>query len=153
MKPLTRFSLAALAMSVSFLASAQTSGKDIKIDQSHAGSCAQARTVAEGLDADVVTMNTTTDVEFLAGRGVVAKKVASAEVNAYLNFLYSEEGQDVATKHGIRPRSEAVLKKYASTFKPLKLFTVGAYVGPLVEAQTVHFDHGGQFNKLYTLGK
>lgn len=51
----------------------KTTGKDVKIDQSHAGSSAQARAVADGLDADVVTMNTSTDVEFLANAGVVAK--------------------------------------------------------------------------------
>jgi len=51
----------------------KTTGKDIKIDQSHGGSSAQARAVNDGLDADVVTMNTTTDVDFLAGTGVVAK--------------------------------------------------------------------------------
>ena len=51
----------------------KTTGKDIKIDQSHGGSSAQARAVNDGLDADVVTMNTTTDVDFLASTGVVAK--------------------------------------------------------------------------------
>ena len=51
----------------------KTTGKDIKIDQSHAGSSAQARAVNDGLAADVVSMNTTTDVEFLANTGVVSK--------------------------------------------------------------------------------
>ena len=51
----------------------KTTGKDVKIEQSHAGSSAQARAVADGLAADVVTMNTTTDIEYLADRGVVAK--------------------------------------------------------------------------------
>jgi sulfate transport system substrate-binding protein len=51
----------------------KSTGKEIRIDQSHAGSSAQARAVADGLDADVVTMNTTTDVEFLADKGLVAK--------------------------------------------------------------------------------
>jgi sulfate transport system substrate-binding protein len=51
----------------------KATGKDVKVDQSHGGSSAQARAVADGLDADVVTMNTTTDIEFLADRGVVAK--------------------------------------------------------------------------------
>ncbi|MDB5883294.1 MAG: putative type sulfate transport system, periplasmic component, partial [Ramlibacter sp.] len=51
----------------------KTTGKDVKIEQSHAGSSAQARAVADGLDADVVTMNTTTDIEFLADKGIVAK--------------------------------------------------------------------------------
>ena len=48
-------------------------GRVVKVDQSHAGSSAQARAVADGLEADVVTMNTTTDIEFLAEKGVVAK--------------------------------------------------------------------------------
>ncbi len=61
-------------INTAFIASyKKTTGKDIKIDQSHAGSSAQARAVNDGLDADVVTMNTTTDVDFLAGTGVVAK--------------------------------------------------------------------------------
>src|SRR3954469_11676931 len=51
----------------------KTAGKDVKIDQAHGGSSAQARAVADGLDADVVTMNTTTDIDFLADKGVVAK--------------------------------------------------------------------------------
>lgn len=51
----------------------KTTGKDIRIDQAHGGSSAQARAVNDGLDADVVTMNTTTDIEFLANSGVVAK--------------------------------------------------------------------------------
>ena len=42
----------------------KTTGKDIKIDQAHGGSSAQARAVNDGLDADVVTMNTTTDIDF-----------------------------------------------------------------------------------------
>ena len=282
----------------------KSTGKDIRIDQSHAGSSAQARAVADGLDADVVTMNTTTDVEFLADKGLVAKdwtkrfpnnaaptsstmlflvrqdnpkgikdwddlikpgiqvivvnpktggngrmaylaawgyvrskggtdaqaaefvsklyknvpvlarggrdatgiflqrnigdvlitfesevisvdrefgagkvdaihpsasivaenpvavvertvgkKGTAAEAKAYLDYLYSPEAQEIAAKHGIRPRNEAVLKKYAGTFKPLKLFTVNEYFGSLSEAQKVHFNDGGQFDKLYTGGK
>ena len=50
----------------------QGTGQDIRIDQSHAGSSTQARAVADGLEADVVTMNTTTDVDFLAAKGAVA---------------------------------------------------------------------------------
>jgi sulfate transport system substrate-binding protein len=51
----------------------KATGRDVKIDQAHGGSSAQARAVADGLDADVVTFNTTTDIEFLAEKGVVAK--------------------------------------------------------------------------------
>ena len=251
----------------------KTTGKDVKIDQSHGGSSAQARAVADGLEADVVTMNTTTDIDFLANAGVVAKdwddlvkpgvqvvivnpktggngryaylaawgyvkkkggtdaqaaefvgklfknvpvlarggrdattaflqrnigdvlitfesevvsidrEFGAGKVNAvypsisilaenpvavvertvakkgtgelakaYLDYLYSEEAQEIAARHALRPRSEAVLKKHASTFKPLQLFTVQELFGSLGEAQKVHFKDGGQFDKLYTPG-
>ena len=280
----------------------KTNGKDIKIDQSHGGSSAIARSVADGLDADVVTMNTSTDVDFLAGIGLVAKdwtkrfpgnaspttstmlflvrngnpkgikdwddlikpgiqvivvnpktggngryaylaawgyakkkggtdaqaaefvsklyknvpvlgkggrdattvflqrnigdvlitfesevlsvnkefgegkvdaiypsisivaenpvavvertvaKKGTAELaKAYLDYLYSEEGQEIAARHALRPRSPTVLKKYASTFKPLQLFTVQEMFGSLGEAQKIHFNDGGQFDKIYTV--
>ncbi len=51
----------------------KTTGQDVKIDQAHGGSSAQTRAVNDGLEADVVTMNTTTDIDFLASTGVVAK--------------------------------------------------------------------------------
>ena len=280
----------------------KATGKDVKVDQSHAGSSAQARAVADGLDADVVTMNTTTDIEFLADKGVVAKDWAKRFPNnasptsstmlfltrngnpkgikdwddlikpgvqvvvvnpktggngryaylaawgyvkkkggtdaqaqeflsklyknvpvlarggrdatsaflqrntgdvlitfesevesvnkefgegkvdavypsvsivaenpvavvertvakkgtadlakAYLDFLYSPEGQEIAAKHSIRPQNPAVLKKYATTFKPVKLFTVQELFGSLSEAQKEHFNDGGQFDKIYTV--
>jgi sulfate/thiosulfate transport system substrate-binding protein len=277
-------------------------GKDVKIDQAHGGSSAQARAVADGLDADVVTMNTTTDIDFLADRGVVAKDWAKrfpdnaaptistmlflvrkgnpkgikdwddlarpgvqvvvvnpktggngrytylaalgyekkkgatdaqaqeflrklyknvpvlarggrdattaflqrntgdvlvtfeSEVEsvsrefgadkvdvvypsvsivaenpvavvertvakkgtgelakAYLQYLYSDDGQEIAAKHNIRPRSPAVLKKYAATFKPIKLFTVQELFGSLAQAQKLYFNDGGQFDQIYAV--
>lgn len=278
----------------------QSTGQDIRVDQSHAGSSTQARAVADGLEADVVTMNTTTDVDFLAAKGAVAadwqkqfpheaapntstmlflvrkgnpknikdwddltrpdvkvvvvnpktggngrmaylaawgqarakggddakaadfvarlyknvpalarggrdatgmflqrnvgdvlitfesevvsverefgkgrvevvypwasivtenpvavvertvkKKGTAAQAKAYLDYLYSDEGQEIAAKHGLRPRNADILKKHADTFKNLKLFTVKEYFGSLGEAQKVHFNDGGQFDKLY----
>jgi sulfate transport system substrate-binding protein len=280
----------------------KTTGKDIKIDQAHGGSSAQARAVNDGLDADMVSMNTTTDIEFLASTGVVAKNWAKRFPNnaspttstmlfltrngnpkgiqdwddlikpgvqviivnpktggngrmaylaawayarkkgqtdaqaaefvaklfknvpvlakggrdattiflqrnigdvlvtfesevvsvdrefgagkvdavhpsvsiiaenpvavvertvakkgtgelakAYLNYLYSDEAQEIAAKHALRPRSPALLKKYAATFKPIALVPVSEYFGSLTEAQKVHFNDGGQFDKIYTL--
>ena len=280
----------------------KTTGKDIKIDQSHAGSSAQARAVNDGLEADVVTMNTTTDVDFLAGTGVVAKdwakrfphnaaptsstmlflvrnnnpkrikdwddlikpgiqvvvvnpktggngrmaylaawgaarkrggtdaqaaefvgklyknvpvlakggrdatniflqrnigdvlitfesevvsvdrefgtgkvdaihpsssivaenpvavvertvakKGTTEAAKAYLNFLYTDAAQEIAAQHAVRPSNSAILKKYAATFKPIQLFTVEEFFGSMAEAQKVHFNDGGQFDKLYTV--
>ena len=279
----------------------KTKGLDIKVDQSHGGSSAQARAVNDGLEADVVTMNTTSDVDFLASTGVVAKdwskkfphnaapttstmlfltrngnpkgikdwddlikpgiqvivvnpktggngrmaylaawgqvrkkggtdadaqafvkklyanvpvlakggrdatnvflqrnigdvlitfesevisvdrefgtgkvdavhpsisivaenpvavverttaKKGTGELaKAYLDFLYTDEAQEIAAKHALRPRNPAVLKKYAQVFKPINLFQVSDYFGSLTEAQKVHFNDGGLFDKIYT---
>ena len=81
----------------------------------------------------------------------VAKKGTAELARAYLNYLYSDEGQEIAAKHALRPRSAAVLKKYATTFKPMQFFTVQEMFGSLGEAQKVHFNDGGQFDKLYTV--
>jgi sulfate transport system substrate-binding protein len=280
----------------------KTTGKDVKIDQAHGGSSAQARAVNDGLDADVVTMNTTTDIDFLASKGIVAadwtkrfpqsasptsstmlfltrngnpknikdwddlikpgiqvivvnpktggngrmaymaawgyvrkkggsdadaaafvaklyknvpvlakggrdattiflqrnigdvlvtfesevisvdnefgagkvdaihpsisivaenpvavvertvaKKGTGDLAKAYLNYLYSDEAQEIAAKHALRPTNPAILKKYSKTFKPLQLFTVNEVFGSFAEAQKVHFNDGGQFDKLYTV--
>jgi sulfate transport system substrate-binding protein len=59
----------------------------------------------------------------------------------------------IAANHALRPRSEAVLKKHADVFKPLKQFTVAKYFGSLGEAQKVHFNDGGKFDEIYTPGK
>jgi sulfate transport system substrate-binding protein len=324
----TRFLIAAFALAASGIASAQTptllnasydvarefykdinaafvpwyrqsAGQDVKIEQAHGGSSAQARAVADGLAADVVTMNTTTDVDFLAGKGVVArdwqqrfphhaapttstmlflvrkgnpkgiqdwadlvkpgvqvvvvnpktggngryaylaawgsvreqggtdaqaaqfvqklyrhvpvlarggrdatsaflqrhvgdvlvtfesevesvsrefgagqvdvvypsvsivaenpvavvertvaKKGTGALAKAYLDFLYSQQGQEIAAKHHLRPTDPAVLKRHAATFRPIKLFAVEKYFGSLAQAQKVHFDDGGTFDRL-----
>jgi sulfate/thiosulfate transport system substrate-binding protein len=79
----------------------------------------------------------------------VARKGTAAEAKAYLDYLYSPEAQEIAAKHGIRPRNEQVLRKYAGVFKPIKLFTVAEYFGSLAEAQKVHFNDGGRFDQLY----
>ena len=80
----------------------------------------------------------------------VAKKGTGDLAKAYLNYLYSDEGQEIAAKHAMRPRSQAVLKRHAATFKPLQLFTVQEMFGSLGEAQKVHFNDGGQFDKIYS---
>jgi sulfate/thiosulfate transport system substrate-binding protein len=81
----------------------------------------------------------------------VAKKGTAELAKTYLNFLYSDEGQEIAAKHHIRPRSQAILKKYAGTFKPIKLFTVEELFGSLSQAQKVHFNDGAEFDKIYTV--
>jgi len=81
----------------------------------------------------------------------VAKKGTAELAKAYLDFLYTPEAQEIAAKRYIRPRNEAIVKKYSDKFKPIKLFTVHELFGSLSEAQKVHFNDGGQFDKLYTV--
>jgi sulfate transport system substrate-binding protein len=83
----------------------------------------------------------------------VAKKGTAELAKAYLDYLYSEEAQEIAARHAIRPRSEAVLKKYAEQFKPIQQFAVAKYFGSLSQAQKVHFNDGGQFDQLYQPGR
>jgi sulfate/thiosulfate transport system substrate-binding protein len=81
----------------------------------------------------------------------VAKKGTGELAKAYLQYLYSDEGQEIAARHSIRPRSPAVLKKYAATFKPIKLFTVQEVFGSLAQAQKLYFADGGQFDQIYAV--
>lgn len=68
---------------------------------------------------------------------------------AYLKYLYSPEGQEIAAKHFYRPRLDAVAKKYAAQFPPIKLFTVDKIFGGLTAAQKTHFAEGGLFDQIY----
>jgi sulfate transport system substrate-binding protein len=81
---------------------------------------------------------------------VVDKKNIRKEATAYLNFLYTDAGQEIIAKHYLRPRSEAVFKKYAASFKPISLFTVDEVFGGWRAAQKKHFDDGGEFDKIYS---
>ena len=67
---------------------------------------------------------------------------------AYLNYLYSPAGQEIAAKNYYRPRNDAVLKKYSNVFKPLKLVTVDKEFGGWKKTQKQHFDNGGVFDQI-----
>ncbi len=71
---------------------------------------------------------------------------------AYLQHLYSEEAQEIIAKHHYRPRSQAVLEKYASEFPKLELFTVDEVFGGWQAAQKKHFMDNGTFDQLYVPG-
>jgi sulfate transport system substrate-binding protein len=81
---------------------------------------------------------------------VVDKHHTRAEAQAYLEYLYSDPGQELAAQHYFRPRSAKILAQHASTFKSIPLFTVDEIFGSLKNAQKVHFDDGGQFDKIFT---
>jgi sulfate transport system substrate-binding protein len=80
---------------------------------------------------------------------VVDKKGTRAVAEAYLQYLYSAEGQEIAAKNFYRPRDTAVLAKYESTFPKLKLITVDEVFGGWAKAQKEHFADGGVFDQIY----
>ena len=80
----------------------------------------------------------------------VAEKHGTLRVaQAYLEYLYSEEGQIIAAEHYYRPRLEKVITKFADKFPQLKLFTVDEVFGGWDKAQKMHFDDGGIFDQIY----
>jgi sulfate transport system substrate-binding protein len=80
---------------------------------------------------------------------VVDKKGTRAAAQAYLEYLYSPEGQEIAAKRYFRPRSVAVQKKYAAQFPNVKLFTIADIAGDWKQAQAKHFADGGIFDQVY----
>ncbi|MGC4074391.1 MAG: sulfate ABC transporter substrate-binding protein [Nibricoccus sp.] len=80
----------------------------------------------------------------------VVKKKGTAEVaKAYLEYLYSEEAQDVIGKNFYRPTSEAAAAKYAATFPKVQLFTIDEAFGGWTKAKKEHFADGGTFDQIY----
>jgi sulfate/thiosulfate-binding protein len=67
---------------------------------------------------------------------------------AYLEFLYTAEGQEIAARHYYRPRLESVAQKYAGTFPRIKLFTIDEVFGGWPKAQETHFNEGGVFDQI-----
>jgi sulfate transport system substrate-binding protein len=68
---------------------------------------------------------------------------------AYLEYLYSPDGQEIAAKNYYRPRLKSVAAKYAKQFPKIKLFTIDEVFGGWQKAQKIHFGDGGVFDQLY----
>ncbi|MEY3979244.1 MAG: hypothetical protein RLZZ375_673 [Pseudomonadota bacterium] len=80
---------------------------------------------------------------------VVDRRGTRKVAEAYLKFLYSDEGQELAGKHYYRPINEKIAAKYASQFPKVKLFTVDEIAGGWTKAQKTHFADGGTFDRIY----
>lgn len=81
---------------------------------------------------------------------VVDKRGTRKQATAYLEYLYSDEGQDIAGKHFYRPRNEKAAQKFASVFVKANLFTIDDVFGGWQAAQKAHFADGGIFDQIYT---
>jgi sulfate transport system substrate-binding protein len=80
----------------------------------------------------------------------VVKKRGTEEVaKAYLEYLYSEEGQEIIAKNFYRPRDENVAAKYADKFPKVDLITIDDTFGGWTKAQATHFADGGVFDQIY----
>ena len=79
----------------------------------------------------------------------VDRKGTRKVAEAYLNYLYSDEGQRLAAKHFYRPRNQAIAKDFSQQFSDLKLVTIDADFGGWKTAQPKFFDDGGIFDQIY----
>jgi sulfate/thiosulfate-binding protein len=80
---------------------------------------------------------------------VVNRRGTRKVATAYLEYLYSEEGQEIAARHYLRPRDAKVLARHENQFGKLELFTVDEVFGGWKKAQAVHFNDGGLFDQIY----
>jgi len=79
---------------------------------------------------------------------VVNRRGTRVVAQAYLEYLYSPEGQEIVAKHGYRPRLESAARKHAGTFPKVNLFTIDEVFGGWQKAQKAHFGAGGVFEQI-----
>jgi sulfate/thiosulfate transport system substrate-binding protein len=83
----------------------------------------------------------------------VDRKGTRAVAQAYLEFLYTPQGQTLAAQHHFRPRDGDVAARHAVKFKPMKLLTIGEHFDGWDKAQAQHFSDGGVFDRIFARAK
>jgi len=81
---------------------------------------------------------------------VVDRRGTREVAQAYLQYLYAPEGQELAAKHHYRPTDQAVAARHAARFPKVELFTIDEVFGGWTQAQKTHFADGGTFDQIYT---
>ena len=84
---------------------------------------------------------------------VVDRKHTREAAEAYVNLLYSPEGQEIAARHFYRPRLDSVAAKFRERFPPIKLVNIDDEFGGWAKAQPEHFSDGGTFDQIYKPGR
>lgn len=80
----------------------------------------------------------------------VAQRHGTTQISqAYLEYLYSPQGQEIVARHYYRPRLEETMKKYSDQFTKVHLFTVDDVLGGWAAAHKIHFSDGGYFDRIY----
>lgn len=80
---------------------------------------------------------------------VVAKKGTAEVAKAYLEYLYSDEAQEIAARNFYRPRNAEIAAKYPDNFAKVELFTIDEVFGGWTKAKKTHFSDGGTFDQIY----
>jgi len=102
-----------------------------------------------GFDIVYPSLSILTEFPVAIVEKVVDKKGTRKLAQAYLDYLWSKEGQQNAADNYLRPRDAELLKKYAAQFPPIKTFTVDELFGGWVKATPTHFRDGGTFDQIY----
>lgn len=102
---------------------------------------------------DVVypTLSILTEFPVAVVEKVVDKRGTRKQATAYLDYLWSKEGQENAAQNYLRPRDPEILKKYANFFPAIKTFGVDEVFGGWNKAFAAHFKDGGSFDQIYTV--
>ena len=80
---------------------------------------------------------------------VADKKGTRNAADAYLQYWYTKEGQEIAARNFYRPRDAEIAKKYENSFAKVELFTIDDVFGGWTKAQKEHFADGGIFDQIY----
>ncbi len=103
---------------------------------------------AEGLEAITPSLSILAEPPVAWVDQIVNRHGTRDVAEAYVKYLYSEEGQEIAAKNYYRPRLESVAAKYSSVFPKLNLFTIEGAFGSWQKAQKAHFNEGGIFDQI-----
>jgi len=108
---------------------------------------------ADKLEIVVPSMSILAEPPVTVVDSVVDRKGTRKVAEAYLQFLYTREGQELAAKHFYRPRQPELATQYAGRFADVKLVTIDQSFGGWRAAQEKHFADGGVFDQIYQKGR
>jgi sulfate transport system substrate-binding protein len=83
---------------------------------------------------------------------VVARHGTARAAEAYLRYLWSDDGQEIAARHHLRPRNARILARYAGQFPAVRTFTVDEMFGGWKQAQRDHFADGARYDRIVAAG-
>jgi sulfate transport system substrate-binding protein len=119
---------------------------DVLITWENEALLAQRESAAAGLERVIPSMSILAEPPVTWVDGVVQRKGTADVAQAYVQHLYSDEGQRLAAKHFYRPRNATIAAEFAGQFPKVELFTIEAVFGGWTKAQKQHFAEGGTFD-------